>query len=86
MRARGSCTRRWAARTLPPAPIVPVYTAQPLVLAARVQRAGFLVRAVRYPTVPRGEERVRLCVHAHNTREEMAQLAAAVHAAQGAAL
>jgi len=78
--------RPYVCDPLPPAPIVPVYTAQPLVLAARVQRAGFLVRAVRYPTVPRGEERVRLCVHAHNTREEMAQLAAAVHAAQGAAL
>lgn len=78
--------RPYVCDPLPPTPIVPVYTAQPLVLASRVQRAGFLVRAVRYPTVPRGEERVRLCVHAHNTQEDMVQLAAAVHAAQGASL
>ncbi|WFD20636.1 8-amino-7-oxononanoate synthase [Malassezia caprae] len=72
--------RPYVCDPLPPAPIVPVYSAQPLELAARVQRAGFLVRAVRYPTVPRGEERVRLCVHAHNTREEMEQLAAVLAA------
>ncbi|WFD28390.1 8-amino-7-oxononanoate synthase [Malassezia nana] len=71
---------------LPPAPIVPVRTTQPLALAARVQRAGFLVRAVRYPTVPRGEERVRVCVHAHNTPEQVAQLAEVMRAARPAAL
>lgn len=78
--------RPYVCDPLPPAPIVPVYTAAPLRLAARVQRAGFLVRAVRYPTVPRGEERVRLCVHAHNTREEMTRLAAVVLAAPDASL
>ncbi|WFD03549.1 8-amino-7-oxononanoate synthase [Malassezia obtusa] len=47
-------------------------------LAAHLQRAGFLVRGVTYPTVPRGEERVRICVHAHNTDAEMDALAAEI--------
>ncbi|KAL4399205.1 8-amino-7-oxononanoate synthase [Malassezia pachydermatis] len=60
---------------LPPAPIVPIRHATPKALAARLQAAGFLVRAVCYPTVPRDEERIRICVHAHNTMDEMQALA-----------
>lgn len=60
---------------LPPAPIVQVRSAHAKRLAAHVQAAGFLVRAVCYPTVPRDKERVRVCVHAHNTAEDVARLA-----------
>lgn len=63
---------------LPPAPIVPVRSAAPRELAARLQQAGFLVRPVTYPTVPRGEERVRVCIHAHNTAKEVDALAMAL--------
>lgn len=60
------------------APIVPVRHAAPRALAAHLQRAGFLVRPVCYPTVPRNEERVRICVHAHNTLDDIDALAQAV--------
>ena len=63
---------------VPPAPIVPLRTPHAKALAAHLQRAGFLVRGVTYPTVPRGEERVRICVHAHNTDAEMDALAAEI--------
>ena len=55
-------------------------------LAAQLQDAGFLVRAVCYPTVPRDKERVRICVHAHNTSDEIARLSLAVRAVTHASL
>lgn len=47
-------------------------------LAAHLVQRGFLVRPITYPTVPLGEERVRICLHAGNTREEISELADAV--------
>lgn len=44
---------------------------EPRELAAFCQAAGFVVRAVMHPTVPRGTERVRICLHAGNTHEEI---------------
>ena len=32
---------------------------------------GFSARAIRSPTVPQGAERIRLCLHAFNTRDEI---------------
>jgi 8-amino-7-oxononanoate synthase len=32
---------------------------------------GYDVRAIRSPAVPAGKERLRVCIHAHNTREEI---------------
>ena len=32
---------------------------------------GYAVAAIPYPTVPRGEERIRVVLHAHNTEEEL---------------
>ncbi|WFD33111.1 8-amino-7-oxononanoate synthase [Malassezia sp. CBS 17886] len=52
---------------LPPAPIVAIRTCDARALAAHLQAAGYFVRAVCYPTVPRGEDRVRICVHTDNT-------------------
>jgi 8-amino-7-oxononanoate synthase len=40
-------------------------------VAAQVQNAGLDVRAILSPTVPAGEERLRICLHAFNTAEEM---------------
>jgi 8-amino-7-oxononanoate synthase len=43
-------------------------------LAAQLQQAGFDVRAILSPTVRAGEERLRICLHAHNSAEEVQQL------------
>lgn len=51
-------------------PIVPIVTARPLELSRHLIARGFLVRPVRYPTVPRDQERVRICLHAGNTFEQ----------------
>ena len=66
------------AGSLPPSPVVPVETPEAHALAAYLQAAGFLVRPVTYPTVPRGRERVRVCVHYHNTEEEVRRLGEAL--------
>lgn len=62
----------------PPSPIVPYRTPHAKAMAAFLQENGFLVRGVCYPTVPRGEERVRICIHTHNTDAEIDALAAAI--------
>ena len=43
-------------------------------LATAAQQAGFDVRAILSPTVPAGQERVRICVHAYNTEAEIDRL------------
>ena len=37
----------------------------------RLAEKGFEVRPILSPTVPKGEERLRFCIHAFNTNEEM---------------
>jgi len=37
----------------------------------RLRSHGFLVRAIRSPTVPAGEERIRICLHSFNSVEEL---------------
>jgi 8-amino-7-oxononanoate synthase len=39
--------------------------------AEHLQRKGFDVRAVLAPTVPEGAERIRICIHSHNTEKEI---------------
>jgi 8-amino-7-oxononanoate synthase len=43
-------------------------------LAARAQKAGFDIRPIFSPTVPQGKERLRVCLHAFNTEEELMHL------------
>lgn len=43
-------------------------------LAAEVQEAGFDVRAILSPTVPDGQERLRICLHAFNTTSDIDRL------------
>jgi 8-amino-7-oxononanoate synthase len=43
-------------------------------LAATIQEKGFDVRPILSPTVKKGEERLRICVHAFNTQQEIAAL------------
>ncbi|BGP42769.1 hypothetical protein JCM10449v2_006781 [Rhodotorula kratochvilovae] len=59
-------------------PIIPLLTPSPRPLAAFLRARGFLVRPITYPTVPRGEERVRVCLHAGNTRRQVDGLCEAV--------
>lgn len=40
-------------------------------VASSAQKAGFAVKAIVFPTVPKGEERIRVCIHAFNTKEEI---------------
>lgn len=44
--------------------------------AAHLQAAGFDVRPILSPTVAKGEERLRICLHSYNTSEEIIQLSA----------
>jgi len=43
-------------------------------VAAQLQQNNFDIRPILYPTVPKGEERLRIVLHAFNTREEVAGL------------
>ncbi|MTB50798.1 pyridoxal phosphate-dependent aminotransferase family protein [Lewinella sp. W8] len=43
-------------------------------LEAACRSAGYLVKGIRHPTVARGEERIRICLHAFNTEAEVAGL------------
>ena len=43
-------------------------------MAARLQENNLDVRPILYPTVPRGKERLRIILHAFNTREELSRL------------
>ena len=45
-------------------------------VAIYLQQNNFDVRAILYPTVPKGQERLRIVFHAFNTTEEVEQLIA----------
>ena len=56
----------------PKSPIFALETNHPRKLAKECQEDGFVVRAVVPPTVP--TRRVRVCIHAGNTTEEVEKL------------
>lgn len=66
------------AEEAPRSPIIPVFTSQPRSLAQFCQERGFTVRPIVAPTVPKGSERVRICVHAGNTVAEVQGLVEAI--------
>ena len=43
--------------------------------AIELEKSGFYAKAILYPTVARGEERIRICFHAFNTKSEVEGLA-----------
>jgi 8-amino-7-oxononanoate synthase len=47
-------------------------------LAQHLQSKGMDVRAILHPTVPKGQERLRVVLHSFNTTEEVENLAATV--------
>lgn len=60
--------------SLPIAPIVPLISSQSRTLATHLIQSGYLVRPIVYPTVPKGSERVRICVHSHNEMQDVVGL------------
>lgn len=44
-------------------------------IASKIQEAGLDVRPILNPTVPKGTERLRICLHSYNTEKEIALLA-----------
>ncbi|ESZ95533.1 hypothetical protein SBOR_4086 [Sclerotinia borealis F-4128] len=52
-------------------PIFSLQTPEPKKLATYCQKMGYNVRAIMSPTVKKGRERVRVCLHAGNTFEEI---------------
>ncbi|BFZ63759.1 hypothetical protein YB2330_004891 [Saitoella coloradoensis] len=59
-------------------PILPLITLHPRQLADVLQKQGFNVRAICWPTVEKDKERVRVCLHAGNKEEEVTALVKAV--------
>ena len=43
-------------------------------LALKIQAEGFDIKAIRSPTVPKGKERLRICLHSFNTEEDIRSL------------
>ena len=43
-------------------------------IASLIQQDGFDVRPILSPTVPKGKERIRICLHSFNTEEEISSL------------
>lgn len=43
-------------------------------LAKKIQEHGFDVRPILSPTVPKGKERLRICLHSFNTKEQIDRL------------
>ena len=52
-------------------------------VSEELERGGFLVPAIRYPTVARGEARLRVAVSARHTPDQMASIVSAVGSALG---
>ncbi|EMC99633.1 hypothetical protein BAUCODRAFT_119210 [Baudoinia panamericana UAMH 10762] len=62
----------------PESPIFAVLSSEPKALAAYCQRKGFTVRGIVPPTVPVGTERIRICLHAGNTVQQVDGLVSAI--------
>jgi 8-amino-7-oxononanoate synthase len=64
--------------TTPIQPVVVGSAARALAVSARLRDAGFLVPAIRPPTVPEGTSRLRISISAAHERAEVESLAAAL--------
>jgi len=43
-------------------------------IAAQLQESGFDVRPILSPTVPEGQERLRICLHSYNSEAEITSI------------
>ena len=48
-------------------------------MAKKLQEKGFDVKPIVSPTVPLGQERIRICIHAFNKKEDILALASAIN-------
>jgi 8-amino-7-oxononanoate synthase len=48
-------------------------------LSLAIQKQGMDVRPIMSPTVPKGKERIRVCLHSYNTHAEMDKLLEVIH-------
>jgi 8-amino-7-oxononanoate synthase len=61
-----------------PTPIIPVLTSQARPLAAYLGQRGIIARPIIWPTVPKGADRLRVCLHGGNTLHEVDRLVGAL--------
>ncbi len=47
-------------------------------VSSALEKSGFYAKAILYPTVPRGKERIRFVTHSFNTEEEVMRLCSAL--------
>lgn len=57
-----------------PSPIIPILTPHPRPLSAYLLAHGMNARPITWPTVPKGKDRVRICLHAGNTSQDVDKL------------
>ncbi len=55
-------------------PIIVKNTNTALSMEKALQKKGYDVRAIRYPSVPKGKERLRICIHYNHTYKQLEQL------------
>ncbi|KAJ7841774.1 pyridoxal phosphate-dependent transferase [Mycena leptocephala] len=58
----------------PRIPIIPIMTTCPRPLSAHLLHLGMNARPITWPTVPKGKDRVRVCLHAGNTTSDVDRL------------
>ena len=57
--------------------IIPIITGSAtsaLTIEKTLQKKGYDIRAIRYPTVPKGKERLRVCIHYNHTYKQLEEL------------
>jgi 8-amino-7-oxononanoate synthase len=59
---------------VPLSPIVCIHMSNPRELCAWLEKKGFSVTPVTFPLVQRNAERIRICLHSNNTREQIDRL------------
>ena len=64
--------------SVPATPIVPVLTPHPRPLAAHLRARGLSARPITWPTVPKGADRIRVCLHASNSQQDVDRLVGAI--------
>ncbi|KAJ6622953.1 pyridoxal phosphate-dependent transferase [Mycena sp. CBHHK59/15] len=55
-------------------PIIPIMTTRPRPLSTYLLHLGMNARPITWPTVPKGKDRVRVCLHAGNTTSDVDML------------
>lgn len=60
---------------VPQSPIIPFFTGSRPDLSDRLKKSGIFAPLIRFPTVPKGKERIRISITASHTHEDLAKLA-----------